>query len=93
MRSFITCMYDKMKVGEMGGACSTYGMRNAYTTITLVGKREGKRPLGRHRRRWECNIRMYLREIGWEGLDWIHLAQDRDKWQVLVNAVMKLRVL
>jgi hypothetical protein len=59
----------------------------------LVGKPEGKKPLGRHRRRWEDNIRMDLREIGWYGMDWIDLAQDRDQWRALVNTVMKIRVL
>jgi hypothetical protein len=58
----------------------------------LVGKPEGKRPLVRSRRRWEDNIKMDLREIGWGGMDWIDLAQDRDKWRALVNAVMNLRV-
>jgi hypothetical protein len=58
----------------------------------LVGKPEGKRPLGRPRRSWEDNIRMDLREIGWGGMDWIDLAQDRDQWRVLVNMVMNLRV-
>jgi hypothetical protein len=58
----------------------------------LVGKPEGKRPLGRHMCRWE-DIRPYLRETGWEGVDWIHLAQDKDEWQALVNTVMNLRVL
>jgi hypothetical protein len=58
----------------------------------LVGKPEGKRPLGRPRRRWEDNIRMGLREIGWDGMDWIDLAQDRDQWRALVNTVMNLRV-
>jgi hypothetical protein len=55
----------------------------------LVGKPEGKRPLGRPRRRWEDNIRMDLREIGWEVVDWMHLAQDRDQWLALVNTVVK----
>jgi hypothetical protein len=59
----------------------------------LVGKPEGKRPLGRQRRRWEDGIRMDLKEIGWEGVDWIRLAQDRDLWRAAVNAVMNLRVL
>jgi hypothetical protein len=59
----------------------------------LVGKPEGKRPLGRPRRRWEDEIRMDLREIGLEGVDWIRLAQDRDRWQAVVSAVMSLRVL
>jgi hypothetical protein len=57
-----------------------------------VGKPEGKRPLGRLRRRWEDNIRMALRKIGWRGIDWIDLAQDRDQWRALVNTVMNLRV-
>jgi hypothetical protein len=54
---------------------------------------EGKAPLGRPRRRWVDNIKMDLREIGWVGMDWIDLAQDRDQWRALVNAVMNLRVL
>jgi hypothetical protein len=58
----------------------------------LVGKPEGKRPLGRPRRRWEDNIKMDLREIGWGGMDRIDLAQDRDQWRALVNTVMNLRV-
>jgi hypothetical protein len=59
----------------------------------LVGKPEGKRPLGRPSRRWEDGIRMDLEEIGWGGVEWIHLAQDRDRRRALVNAVMNLRVL
>jgi hypothetical protein len=58
----------------------------------LVGMPEGKRPLGRPRRRWVDNIKMGLLEIGWGGVDWIGLAQDRDKWRALVNAVMNLQV-
>jgi hypothetical protein len=64
--------------------------RNAYRM--LVGKPEGKRPLGRPRRRWVDNIKMDLLEIGWGGVDWIGLARDRDRWRALVNAVMNLRV-
>jgi hypothetical protein len=56
-----------------------------------VRKVEGKRPVGRPRRRWEDNIKIYLREIGWDGMDWIDLAQDRDQWRALVNTVMNLR--
>jgi hypothetical protein len=56
-----------------------------------VGKPEGKRPLGRLRRRWVNNIKMGIRERGWDGMDWIDLAQDRDQWRVLLNTVMKLR--
>jgi hypothetical protein len=70
----------------MGRACSTNGYR------ILVGKPEGKRPLGRLRRRWVDNIKMYLRKVGWDGMDWIELAQDRDRWRALVNTVMNLRV-
>jgi hypothetical protein len=64
--------------------------RNAYTI--LVGKPGGKRPLGRPRRRWVDNIEMDLRVIGWDGMDWIELAQDRDQWTAVVNPVMNLRV-
>jgi hypothetical protein len=64
--------------------------RNAYRI--LVGNPEGKRPLGRPRRKWMDNITMDIREIGWEGMDWIYLAQDRDQWRALVNTVMNLRV-
>jgi hypothetical protein len=66
------------------------GKGNAY--MILVGKPEGKRPLGRPRRRWVDNIKMDLTEIGWDGMDWIDLAQDRDQWRALVNTVMNLLV-
>jgi hypothetical protein len=56
----------------------------------LVGKPEVKRPLGRSRRRWVNNTKTYLREIGWNGMDWIDLTQDRNQWRALVNTVMKL---
>jgi hypothetical protein len=65
--------------------------RNAYRIS--VGKPEGKRPLGRPRRKWADNIKMDVREIGWDGMGWIDLAQDRDHWRALVNTVMNLRVL
>jgi hypothetical protein len=58
----------------------------------LVGKHEGKRPLERPRRRWENNIRMDLQKVGCEGMDWIGLAQDRDRWRTIVDAVNNLRV-
>jgi hypothetical protein len=57
-----------------------------------VGKPEGNRPLGRPRRSWVDNIKIDLREIGWDGMDWINLAQDRDQWRALVNMGMNLRV-
>ena len=59
----------------------------------LVRKPEGKRPLGRPRRRWEDNIKMDLQEVGCGYMDWIELAQDRDRWQALMNVVMNRRVL
>jgi hypothetical protein len=61
--------------------------RNVYRVLV------GGRPLGRPRHRWEDGIRMDLREIGWGGVEWIHLAQHRDRWRAVVNAVMNLRVL
>jgi hypothetical protein len=68
----------------MGEKRNTYGL--------LVGKPEGKRPLGRSSRRWVVNIRMNLGEIVWGGLDWIGLAQDRGRWRALVNSVMNIWV-
>jgi hypothetical protein len=65
--------------------------RNVYRV--LVKKPKGKRPFERPRRRWEDGIKMDLREIGWGGVEWIHLAQNRDLWRALVNAVMNLRVM
>jgi hypothetical protein len=64
--------------------------RNVYRIF--VGKPEGKRPLGRPRRRWVDNIEMYLRVIEWEGENWIEMAQARDQWRVLVNTILNLRV-
>ena len=69
------------RMGERKGVCRV-----------LVGKSDGKRPLGRPRRRWEDNIKMDLQEVGCGGMDWIELAQDGDRWRALVNAVMKLWV-
>jgi hypothetical protein len=75
----------------MGGPCSTNGeKRNVYRL--LVGKPEGKRPLGRPRRRWVDNNRMYLGEVGWSDVDWIGLAQDRNRWRALVTSVLNLLV-
>jgi hypothetical protein len=75
----------------MGESCSTNGeKRNAYRL--LVGKPEGKRPLGRPRRRWVDNTRMDVGEVGWGDVDWIDLAQDRNRWRAVVNSVLNLRV-
>jgi len=75
----------------MGGACSMYREERGLYRI-LVGKPEGKIELGRPRRRWEDNIKLDLQEIGFVGMDWIELAQGRDKRWALVNAAMNLRV-
>ena len=74
----------------MGRACSTYRVRRAAHKA-LVGKAEGRGKLGRTRHRWEENIIMDFREVGW-GIDWIDLAQDRNKWRALVNALMDFRL-
>jgi hypothetical protein len=75
----------------MGGPFSTNGeKRNAYRL--LVGKLEGKRPLGRPRLRWVHNIRMDLGEVEWSDVDWIGLAQDINRWRALVNSVLNLRI-
>jgi len=75
----------------MGRACSTYGEKGGKYR-DLVRKSEGKRPLGRHRRIWKDNIKMDLQEVHYEGMDWIELAQDTERWRALVNAVMNLQV-
>jgi hypothetical protein len=66
------------------------GKRGAYRI--LVGRPEGRRPLGRPRRRWEDNIKMDLQDMGCGGMDWTELAQDRDRWRAVMNVVMNLRV-
>ena len=81
---------DRSEKNEMGGAYSTYGESRVVYRV-LVGNPEGKRPLRRPRRGWEDNIKMDLQEVGW-GMDWIQMAQERDMWRALVNAVMNLRV-
>jgi hypothetical protein len=71
--------------------CSTNG-REEETVLDIGGKAGRKETIGRPRRRWVENIKIDLREIGWEGMDWVNLAQDRDQWRALVNTVMNLRV-
>jgi hypothetical protein len=76
----------------MRRACSKNGKkRNEYRI--LLGKPEGKKPLRRPRRKWVENIKMDLRDVGWGGMDWIDLVQDKNQWTALVNTVMNLRVL
>jgi hypothetical protein len=82
---------DQVKKDEMRRACSTNGEKKNVYGILVVNP-EGKRPLGRPRRRWTDNIKVDLREIGWNGMDWSDLAWDRDQWRALVNTVMNLRV-
>jgi hypothetical protein len=79
-----------MKMRWAGHVARMGEKRNAYRL--LVGKPEGKRPLGRPRRRWGDNIRMDLGEVGWGDVDWIGLAQDRNRWSALVSSVLNLRV-
>jgi hypothetical protein len=82
---------SKTRKDKLGRACNMTGeKRNIYRI--LVEKPEGKRALGRQRRRWVSNIKMYLGEMEWGGVDWIDLAQDRDKWRALVSTVMNFRV-
>ena len=76
---------------RLAGHVARMGERKGVYRV-LVGKSEGKRPLGRSRRRWEDNIKMDLQEVGGGCGDWIELAQDRDKWRALVSTVMNLRV-
>jgi hypothetical protein len=72
----IRCAGHVARIGEKRNACRI-----------LVGKPEGNRPLGRPRRKWVDNIKMDLRETGWHGIDWINVAQNREKWKALVNCV------
>jgi hypothetical protein len=81
-----------IKARRMRQAGHVAHMGEVRNTYILVGRLEGRRPLGRPRRRWEDNIKMDLRETGFGDVDWIHWAQDRDRRWALVNTVMNLRV-
>ena len=83
-------MIHSRRLGWAGHVASMGERRGVYRV--LVGKLEGKRPLWRPRCRWEDNIKMDFQEVGCGGLDWIELAQDRDRWRAVVNEVMNLRV-
>jgi len=81
----------KSKRMRWAGHVAFMGERRGVYRI-WVGKSEGKRPLGRPRRRWKDNSKIYLQEVGCGGMDWIELAQDRDRCRALVNALLNLRV-
>jgi len=87
---FIVRVIKSRRMRWAGHVARMWERRGVYRV--LVGKPEGKRPFGRPRCRWEDNIKMNLQEVGCEGMDWIELAQDRDRWWALVNVVMNLRV-
>jgi len=80
----------KLRVRWVGHVAHVGERRDVYRV--WVGKPEGKRPLGRPMHRWEDDIKMDLQEVGCGGMDWIELAQDRDRWRALVNALMNLQV-
>jgi hypothetical protein len=84
-------LYSSPNIVRVIKSCSADGEKRGVYTV-LVGKPEGKRPLWRPRCRWKYNIRMDLQEVGCGGIDWIGLAQDKDRWRENVNAVMSLRV-
>ena len=84
-------MGDKIEKNEMNGACARMKEGRGVHKV-LVGKPDGKRPLGRPRLRWEDNIKMDLQEVGRGFWDWVELAQDRDRWRALVSTVMNFRV-
>jgi hypothetical protein len=83
-------MIEPRRMRWVGHVARMSEKRNAYTI--LMGKSEGKRPLGRPRRRWVDNIKMDLREIGWDRVDWIDKAQGRDQWRAFVNTILNFRV-
>jgi hypothetical protein len=86
------CQYEIIKEDEIGRACSTHGEEEACIKGFGGKARRKETTRIRPRRRWEDNIKIDLKYMGWDGLDWIHLAQDRDQCRVLVNKVMNLQV-
>jgi hypothetical protein len=88
---FGDCPLIGKKIFYICNICSTHGEGRGVYRV-LVGRPEGKRPLGRPRRRWEDNIKMNLKETGIDGANWIRLAQDRVQWRAFVNTVMNLRI-
>jgi hypothetical protein len=86
-RNIIRMIKSRTMMGYVAGMGE---IKNAYKI--LVGKSEEKRPLKRHRCRWEDNIKIHLKETEWEGVEWIHLAQDMERWRGLVNTVINPRV-
>jgi hypothetical protein len=79
-------LFEKSHKYERGGACNTHvDKRNVYRN--LLGRPEGKKPLGRPRRRWEDNIKIDVGDIGWDGMDWVDMAEDRDQWRTTANTV------
>jgi hypothetical protein len=92
--NFIACILHRIlsvEEDEVGWTCSTHGERRGVC-IVLVERPEGKRPLERHRRRWEDNIKLDLRGIRIDGANWIRLNRGRVQWQAFVSTVMNLRV-
>jgi hypothetical protein len=87
---FLLALIKARRMRWAGHVARVGEVRGAYNI--LDGRSEGRRPLGRPRRRWEDNMKMDLREIGFGNVDWIHWAQDGDRWRSLVNTVMNLRV-
>jgi hypothetical protein len=87
----LTHLIVTLKIMRWAGHLARVGEGRGVYRV-LVGKLEGKRQLGRTRRRWEDNIKMDLQEVGWSCGDWMELAQDRDRWPALVNTVRNLRV-
>jgi len=88
--NIIIRLINPRRMSWAGNVARMGEMKNAHKI--LVRKPEGKRPLGRPRRRWEDNIRMDRREVVWDGVDWVHLAQDREQWRDLVSTIMSLRI-